>query len=318
MTEILTAIPVYNGESYLAATLESLAAQTRRPDRVVVIDDCSTDGTRDLVREFKGLPCELVENPKNVGLFPNLNLALGYAEEADFFHLLLADDCVRPEFLERLTGCLEGEKPFSLAYCGIDWINAEGQVIRSVGQNRAGRVQSVSRRAFLSRQSFLKTVSVGSVLIRTGGYALPVRFRRDMPHVADCVFYAELAAACQAILAVPESLCEIRRHDANATRENTQNLNAWVTDEFRAMQRIADMIPEPYWRNRLRDHQQQILFAARSRVKQQWTMRQDPRFSEQIGAVVRREMSIFHQAIGYGSVLVRDLLFGKNRPENPR
>ncbi|MFM7101517.1 MAG: glycosyltransferase family 2 protein, partial [Verrucomicrobiota bacterium] len=50
--EILTVIPVYNGARHLPATLESVAAQTVLPGRVVVIDDVSTDGTPELVETF--------------------------------------------------------------------------------------------------------------------------------------------------------------------------------------------------------------------------------------------------------------------------
>mgnify|MGYP002836400680 FL=1 len=45
MSRLVTVIPVYNGERFLQATLESVAAQTRRPDRVIIQDNCSTDGT---------------------------------------------------------------------------------------------------------------------------------------------------------------------------------------------------------------------------------------------------------------------------------
>ena len=42
---IISVIPVYNGERFLRATLDSLASQTIQPDRVIVLDDASTDGT---------------------------------------------------------------------------------------------------------------------------------------------------------------------------------------------------------------------------------------------------------------------------------
>jgi glycosyltransferase involved in cell wall biosynthesis len=96
ISKVITVIPVYNGERFLGATLESVAQQTRRPDRLIIIDDGSTDGTKELVHSFKDLPCEWHPNPKNLGLFPNLNKALAKASETDFFHLLLADDLVTP------------------------------------------------------------------------------------------------------------------------------------------------------------------------------------------------------------------------------
>ena len=45
-------IPAHNEACYLGPTLDSLIAQTERPDRVVVVDDGSTDGTADIVRRF--------------------------------------------------------------------------------------------------------------------------------------------------------------------------------------------------------------------------------------------------------------------------
>ena len=318
MSELLTVIPVYNGVHYLRATLESLAQQTRRPDRVVVIDDCSTDGTCALVESFDKIHCELVRNEKNLGLFPNLNRALEYAEDSEFFHLLLADDCIRPSFLETLVESLSQSPAPSFVYCNYDWIDSTGSVTQKGGKMGGKRSYPIGRDKFVYRQSLLQTVCVGSVVIRSGKEPLPVFFRQDMPHVADCVFYGELGAACREILEIPEALCEIRRHPENATRQNTKNLNAWVTDEFRAMQRISRLMPQEGWSSRVHDHRQKCLFAARSRVKQQWTNREDPHFSHQIGAIVARETSWYHRVLGRMAVTVRDLVVGRNLPDRPR
>ena len=318
MSEVLSAIPVYNGERFLGATLESLAHQTRPPDTVVVIDDGSTDGTCDVVNEFRGLRCELIRNERNLGLFPNLNHALKYAERSEYFHLLLADDCVRPFFLERLAGALQEAPPPSFAYCHYDWIDAEGRVIQAASRPNRGGFSPVNRETFLTRQSLLETISVGSVLIRSGRRPLPVVFRADMPHVADCVFFAELAAACQQVIEGGDSLCEIRRHAENATQRNRRNLNAWVADEFLAMQHISRLLSKRGWRGRMHGHRIQCLFAARSRVKQQWTRKEDPDFAAQIGVVVARETAWYHRLLGSMAVFLRDMVVGKNLPDQPR
>jgi len=285
---------------------------------VVIIDDCSTDGTGALVNGFEGLPCELVRNDTNLGLFPNLNRALSYANQAEYFHLLLADDLVRPRFLETLEKSLANSSAPSMAYSAFDWIDADGRVTEEGGKASSGQAMPVDVDEFLFRQSLLKTISVGSALIRSGGASLPVCFRGDMPHVADCVFFAELAASSHQIFEWAEALCEIRRHDENATRRNTKNLNAWVTDEFRAMQRISRLLPIRGWRSRLHDHRLQCLFAARSRVKQQWTRKEDPNYAAQIGAIVARETSLIHRILGNTAVFARDLVFGPNRPNEPQ
>ncbi|MAD82478.1 MAG: glycosyl transferase family 2, partial [Deltaproteobacteria bacterium] len=78
-SRIISVIPVYNGERFILATLDSLAAQTPRPDRVIVLDDASTDGTAQLVETYEPLNCELIRSGQNEGLFRNFNKALSYA-----------------------------------------------------------------------------------------------------------------------------------------------------------------------------------------------------------------------------------------------
>src|SRR6185369_15637274 len=95
---ITTTIPVRNGQEFTLETLQSLAAQTRRPDRVVVLDNCSTDQTPQIVSDFKSLNVEFIRNPKDLGLFGNFNRCLDFAQETDHLHILHADDLVAPEF----------------------------------------------------------------------------------------------------------------------------------------------------------------------------------------------------------------------------
>src|SRR5262249_60441467 len=106
-SNIITVIPVYNGEKFIGATLQSLANQTVKPDRVIVIDNCSTDNTERVVKEFKPIQCEWLRNPKNLGLFGNCNRALEFAPETNHLLLLCADDLITPQFFEVLVGALQ-------------------------------------------------------------------------------------------------------------------------------------------------------------------------------------------------------------------
>ena len=90
-SRIISVIPVYNGERFICATLDSLASQTIQPDRVIVLDDASTDGTAQLVEMYKPLDCELIRSRQNEGLFRNFNKALSYATGCDYLHYICAD-----------------------------------------------------------------------------------------------------------------------------------------------------------------------------------------------------------------------------------
>jgi GT2 family glycosyltransferase len=68
--KVITVVVAYDRRDLLLAGLDALAAQTRRPDLVVVLDNASTDGTPAAVREWSAthdLPVDLVELPRNTG-----------------------------------------------------------------------------------------------------------------------------------------------------------------------------------------------------------------------------------------------------------
>ena len=67
---ISIAMCTYNGEKYLREQLDSIAAQTRLPDELVICDDCSTDSTTDIIRNFSDtvpFPVRLHVNHVNIG-----------------------------------------------------------------------------------------------------------------------------------------------------------------------------------------------------------------------------------------------------------
>src|SRR5689334_12778602 len=80
-SKLITVIPVWNGAEFIAQTLQAVVEQTVKPDRVIVQDNCSTDNTEEVVRNFKGLKCEWRQNGKNLLSFGNFNRGLEFAEE---------------------------------------------------------------------------------------------------------------------------------------------------------------------------------------------------------------------------------------------
>src|SRR3989442_12753506 len=90
--KLITVIPVYNGEAFILQTLDSIACQSVQPDRVIVTDNCSTDGTEELVKSFKPLRCEWRKNDINTGCYVNFNRTIEYSELSIYLHLIIADD----------------------------------------------------------------------------------------------------------------------------------------------------------------------------------------------------------------------------------
>jgi glycosyltransferase involved in cell wall biosynthesis len=93
---ITAAIPVYNGEAFLADAIESVLAQTFRPSEVLVIDDGSTDGSADVARRYPEVRYVHQENRGDAGA---RNAAIEHAQ-GDHIAFLDADDVWKPRKLE--------------------------------------------------------------------------------------------------------------------------------------------------------------------------------------------------------------------------
>src|SRR5262245_40267602 len=125
-------IPVYNGEPFITPALQCLVNQQRRPDRVVVIDNCSTDRTPAIVEGFKTqLPIEFRQNETTIGSAANLNRCLELAAETEYLHMLLADDLVKPRFYSTLLPQLESISGRGMAFSHYELIDRSGDLIES-------------------------------------------------------------------------------------------------------------------------------------------------------------------------------------------
>ena len=91
-------VPAYN-EREVADTLRSLQAQTRLPERIVVVDDCSTDGTGDVARM---LDVSVVRPSSNTGSKAGAqNVALELTD-TEFTMAINADTTLAPDAIEKL------------------------------------------------------------------------------------------------------------------------------------------------------------------------------------------------------------------------
>ncbi|MFA5992261.1 MAG: glycosyltransferase [Candidatus Pacearchaeota archaeon] len=71
-------IPCYNGEKYLDATINSVLNQTKKPDEIIIVDDCSKDKSLELIKNYskKHKTIKLIQNPVNKGLSATRNIGI--------------------------------------------------------------------------------------------------------------------------------------------------------------------------------------------------------------------------------------------------
>ena len=116
--KISVIIPAYNAEKHVARAIESVLAQTRPADEIIVIDDGSTDGTADVIRSF-GDRVILIQQP-NAGVSVARNTGIN-AATGDWIAFLDADDEWRPEKLKLQTDHLARNPDLKWTFTNLSW-----------------------------------------------------------------------------------------------------------------------------------------------------------------------------------------------------
>jgi len=263
-SKLLTVIPVYNGEPFIAQTLESIARQTRRPDRVVVLDNCSTDRTPEIVKNFTGIPCEFVRNERNIGLFGNLNRSLDYSTQTEFLQILHADDTIKPQFYEEMLKVLEDCPGRGMAWSLDERIDEENRQL-SVSGAEDGAVEVLSKDDFLKLKAELSNQSFCAVLLKTNGVPPPCYFREDFPILGDTIFWAAYGLHCDKLVHVHRALASYRWHGSNQTVFLAPGLEPLIFDEWRTME-TNELLRGKGW-SLFRKLKLKGLFAVRSGIK---------------------------------------------------
>ena len=104
--EVTIGIPVYNAEKYLRQTIESALAQTFAGIEFLFCDDCGTDASMDIVREYqlthpRGMDIRIVRQPGNRGIGEARNRLIAEAQ-GRYIYFLDADDEMAPDAIEQL------------------------------------------------------------------------------------------------------------------------------------------------------------------------------------------------------------------------
>lgn len=104
--KISVIITSYNQKNYLIQTIDSVLAQTFKPFEVIICDDCSTDDSRQIIKQYTNDYPDLIKpvfQPGNLGVTKNRNVGIK-AAIGDFITTLDGDDLYLPEKLEKEMG----------------------------------------------------------------------------------------------------------------------------------------------------------------------------------------------------------------------
>jgi len=215
-------VPVYNGDRFLAETLDAILAQTFEDFEVLIVDNASTDRTGEIGQAYAARDPRIGyrRNRVNVGAMRNFNLAFRVSHGA-YFKWWAADDLCMPTFLEACVQALDARPTATLAYTRAVQIDAQGHIIGNYDALLSSPDWTVPPperyRALLAE------------LLQTDGLTAPIYVaglarRRALERTkllgsyigSDLTLVSELALAGE-LVEVPEALLAVRAHAGSSS-----------------------------------------------------------------------------------------------------
>lgn len=179
-------VPVYNGEPFLAETIESVLTQTYRDFELLVVDDCSTDRSAEIVLSYSDSRIRLDRNELNRGRPYTRNRGLQLAR-GEYFAVLDADDVCEPQRLEKSVAFLDAQPDIAAVGSAATYIDDSG---RALFVQRVPSSSDAIRRRIFTANCFVHS----SVTFRRAAVLAIGGYDERLPYSQDYDLFLRLAA----------------------------------------------------------------------------------------------------------------------------
>jgi glycosyltransferase involved in cell wall biosynthesis len=255
-TLVTIIVPNYNHEKYLKERLDSIFDQTYLNFEVVLLDDCSTDNSRDILCQYSRHPkvSHCVFNEINSGnTFVQWSKGLQLAK-GEYIWIAESDDFCEPNFLEEVIKPMLENKEIVLSYCQSNKVNQEGVITG----NWITHTQDLDPTLFLDDFSMDSNVFIEEFLICRNVIpnASAVVFKKsavdierhleiahDFRYCGDWIFYIKLIMNNK-VAFVNDSLNNFRYHENSviANVVKTENKISIIDTEYKIRKHLMQYL----------------------------------------------------------------------------
>lgn len=208
MPIVTVLMSVYNGERYLPQAIECILSQTYTNFEFLIVDDGSTDASRDIILSYDDVRIRLLHNPTNLGLAPSLNRGIRAASGV-FIARQDADDISRPQRLARQVSAMQRHPHIALLGTWYEEVDANGTHLQ---QGQLPCTATAIRWALFFYSPFVHTAA----MLRKDMLAEVGFYDESLQHALDYELWRRIARQFP-VANLDEVLVEYRIHDQSMT-----------------------------------------------------------------------------------------------------
>ena len=123
-------IPAYNIGHFLTVAIDSVLTQTYQDWELLVLDDCSTDNTTNVVAAYlsRDARIQYLRNEENLGMLKNWNKGIAYCQ-SPYFAKLDGDDKWHPDMIQSALNILDHNQEVGMVFSKYVSINQVGEIV---------------------------------------------------------------------------------------------------------------------------------------------------------------------------------------------
>ncbi len=244
--KISIVLPTYNGGRWILDAVNSIITQTEVRWELIVIDDCSTDGTRDVIKQLPLIDPRITvyRNEVNKRLPKSLNI--GFEKARGKYLTWTSDDNVmKKDALMKLSMYLDNNLDCDLISMNEDLIDEEGKVIGNYEEQFQYKrtpaellISSNIGAAFMYRRS---------VLERIGGYDVNFFCGEDYDYWCRIALNANIAYSSENIYQYRISSVSLTSKRSGALKENTKRIQLKYANDFFKKYQFTILDQAKFW-----------------------------------------------------------------------
>lgn len=141
MAKVSIVLPTYNGSDFIKKSVDSIINQTFEDWELLIVNDCSTDNTLDIAKEYelKDSRIKVIDNKVNQKLPASLNIGFSEAK-SEYLTWTSDDNYYAPNALEKMVKVLDDNKDTGFVYCNQYVVDEEDNIIYQNPQNNPNKI----------------------------------------------------------------------------------------------------------------------------------------------------------------------------------
>lgn len=228
----------YNHKEYVKQALDSIVNQTYQNIEIIVIDDCSTDGSQEILRQYQSNPkifTHLLD--KNTGSYVKSSNYGASLAKGEYLLFAQCDDYAEPTQVETLVNAIENSQTAGVCFCRSNLIDAKGKVFDNDFRVREKSFRELcATNAFINKKQMRRFLSkscvipnLSAALIKRELYLKINGIPSEYLVAADWAFWLELSEHTD-FFYIATALNNFRQH--NTTIRNTVKIKRQILEIY--------------------------------------------------------------------------------------